>query len=403
MPPVKPKQKPKPKPKKRKPAKKIKTVQIVQTFEESFVTVKAEPAEAFNLVVETSHCRCCFKLMNNQEVQFVANEDILRTFQEVIQISLANSAIATNFCEKCFNDINNYSQFKNLSIAKQQKFLEISTNGGDINMIYEMKVSHRDPLFKDEDTEQKSVVKEETFNWNQDFEVAAESFEDSPEEQIDSFSHSENEISCSENLPEPNSPAEKQIKIPFSTRAKCQQCGMKPRDMRKHLVDYHPIKCYKCRFKAADTEEMMEHIEKRHDAEEQLEPQACQICGKMIRQNMKQHIEAVHENIKKYFCDICGFAGYHRQQMNNHMHKTHLKTVIKCKECDFIAVTNWRLKLHVRNKHMARDPRIKCDHCSRVFCSKAYLQIHIARKHQNKKEAFCSICKREFFSKNDLE
>ena len=268
-------------------------------------------------------------------------------------------------------------------------------------MIYNMKVSHRDPLVKDEDMEQKSDVKEETLNWNQEFEVAPESFEDLLEDNHDSYS--ENEVPYAEILPELDSPAEKNEKIPFSSRAKCLQCGMKPRDMKKHLVDYHPIRCYKCKFKAADSDEMMEHIEKLHDAEEQHDPQACPICGKMIRTKMKKHIEAVHEKIKKYFCDICGFAAYQRQYIMNHMKSSHLKSEIKCDECNFVAVTNWRLKLHKRNRHMEKDPRIKCEHCSRIFCSKAYLQVHIARKHHNKKEAFCSICKREFFSKTDFE
>lgn len=351
------------------------------TIAESFVTIKQEPAEKLNLFEETSYCRCCFKLLSILEVQFSEDVTTLQAFQEIVQLNIEPSPIAASFCESCYNEIISFNQFKTLAILKQQKFIEVTANGGDINEVWEIKLSS-DPLIKDEEIPETNVIKEET--------LKVEMTEECDEELLQEFQ-------------KPKPPSSK--KKPKTVHPKCLQCNERPRSMRRHLLQSHSqnLKCYLCKFQSGDSDTMLKHIEKKHKMDEQLEPQVCPICGKLIKQNIQKHIEAIHKKIRNYFCDLCGFSGYQRQYLINHMRQSHLVKQISCELCEFVTITKGRLNLHMKNKHMSRDAALTCLHCNRVFCTKAYLQEHIERKHQNKKEATCSICERDFFSQAEYE
>jgi hypothetical protein len=409
------KQRKTPRPQKRlqKPPKPLKKHQeqhkVQEVFvEDSFVVVKEEAAERLNLVEETSYCRCCFKAMNFFESQNMITEATLKTFENIIQVPMEISPIASSFCESCHESINSFSQFKNLAILKQQKFIELSNNGGDINDIHQMKVLP-ETVVKDEETEEKSVVKEEVVGW-------AEPCDDLLEERFASDQEHLNDQEDSNDRDESSDPDYKcnlqlrksrPSKLPTTSkkdpakREKCKQCGVKPHDMKKHLLSFHAIKCHRCKFKATDLHEMVDHIQVKHE-NDQLEPQNCPECGKMVRNSLKKHIEAVHRKIRKFFCDICGFSGYERAYLNNHMRQVHLARSIKCPHCDFATITKFRLSLHMQT-HSEKDRRFKCEECNRCFCNSNYLKVHIDRKHKKVKEARCDICNKDFYSKSDYK
>jgi hypothetical protein len=316
------------------------------------------------------------------------------------------SPIASSFCEICQESINSFSQFKDLAILKQQKFIEFSNNGGDINDIHQMKVCP-ETMVKDEETEEKSVIKEEVVGW-------AEPADDLLEERFESDQDDSNDQEDS-NDPDYNQPLNNlQVKKPPASdhpatsekdatkREKCKQCGVKPHDMKKHLLSFHAIKCHRCKFKATDPHEMVDHLELEHE-NDQLEPQNCPECGKSVRNSLKKHIEAVHMKIRNFFCDICGFSGYERAYLTNHMRQVHLARSIKCPHCDFATITQFRLSLHMKNKHAEKDNRFKCDECGRFFCTNNYLKVHIERKHKKIKAARCEICNKDFYSQYDYK
>lgn len=313
--------------------------------------------------------------MSVLEAQFACDEDSLQAFHDIIQLPLEPSLLAASFCGGCYNDINSFNEFRNVAILRQQKFNELTANGGDISEVWDVKLSS-DPLIRDEEVE-KSVIKEETLK----------------------LELNEDEVNLLQEIHK-KPPKKKPKKFP-----KCLQCSERPRSMKQHLLQKHPdnLKCYLCKFHAATSDEMFKHIEKKHERKEQLEPQVCPICGKLVKQSIQKHIEAIHKKIRNYFCDLCNFSGYERQYLINHMKQAHLVKQISCEDCDFVTISKWRLKLHMRNKHMSRDAALTCLECNRVFCTKGYLQEHIERKHQNKREATCTICERDFFSKVEYE
>ena len=51
----------------------------------------------------------------------------------------------------------------------------------------------------------------------------------------------------------------------------------------------------------------------------------CKICNKKFINftYVQEHVEAVHEKIKRYFCDICNYKVYYEWQLRRHLKSKH--------------------------------------------------------------------------------
>ena len=60
----------------------------------------------------------------------------------------------------------------------------------------------------------------------------------------------------------------------------------------------------------------------RHQSSEQ---NRCKICNKKFINftYVQEHFEAVHEKIKRYFCDICNYKVYYEWQFRRHLKSKH--------------------------------------------------------------------------------
>ena len=134
---------------------------------DNFVMVKYEPIEQFSVTEEISFCRCCFKYLNLSHLQHPIDEDLSAIFQELINIILSPCQQAPSFCDNCFNETQNFSNFKSLAIAKNQKFEETLGKNGDICEIYNIKLPSMYVEVKTEDDENiQTVMHEELLDGN---------------------------------------------------------------------------------------------------------------------------------------------------------------------------------------------------------------------------------------------
>ena len=64
--------------------------------------------------------------------------------------------------------------------------------------------------------------------------------------------------------------------------------------------------------------------------------------------SIKQHIEAVHEKIKKHVCEECGYAATRKDRLNVHIEAVH-KTIRKhvCGECGYASSDKGHLRRHI--------------------------------------------------------
>ena len=172
----------------------------------------------------------------------------------------------------------------------------------------------------------------------------------------------------------------------------------------------------------------------------------CKICGYKPIANapsrLEDHIKSVHEKIKRYYCDQCDYACYHKHNIKKH-EKTHQinpsekdkKTEILCKICGYKANIPSRLEDHIKSVHQnvkrfycdqcdyacyykqniqkhkkihQDNPTAKkrkfgnvCNICDKKFKNPTYVQEHIEAVHENIKRFHCNVC--EFASYNEFQ
>ena len=56
----------------------------------------------------------------------------------------------------------------------------------------------------------------------------------------------------------------------------------------------------------------------------------CNLCDFTVKNPfaLKQHIESVHEKVKKYYCDVCNFGFYHSFGLKKHYKRIHGKDLL---------------------------------------------------------------------------
>lgn len=123
-----------------------------------------------------------------------------------------------------------------------------------------------------------------------------------------------------------------------------------------------------------------------------------------MKTNLKNHIENIHERIKNFFCDFCGFGAYNKAILLNHI-RSHFPGRLKCLQCDFATTTEALLRSHVVHTHEEHKgrPRVRCSECNKDFCSNNYLNEHILRRHRQLRDSKCDDCGKFFFSLDDLK
>ena len=93
---------------------------------------------------------------------------------------------------------------------------------------------------------------------------------------------------------------------------------------------------------------------------------------------LQQHISYKHETSKPWKCDLCDFAHSLKQGLDGHKRIAHPdKTKMKvCHICGYKAVTNQNLKTHVEAKH-ENIRNYSCNVCEAKFYNAVQLRNHV--------------------------
>lgn len=124
------------------------------------IPIKQEVIEITPSLFEDSifYCRCCFQIIDpsaESNFHFESIDKVVRAFEDMIQLTLLSSPLASHFCDECFNRISSYEEFKRLALEKQKKFNEIllkPSQSNDFTEIHKMKMPLAPPpvCFKNE-------------------------------------------------------------------------------------------------------------------------------------------------------------------------------------------------------------------------------------------------------------
>ena len=133
-------------------------------------------------------------------------------------------------------------------------------------------------------------------------------------------------------------------------KVKCELCGKRfvnNREYEKHINRSHSatdklFKCIHCEFETLNYEELQPHRRKNHwksfMSKKTKKKEKCPYCDKeisMSRTNqLKEHINNVHLQIKTHQCRICEKKFAQLTHLRNHINSIHNKAKYKCDSCD---------------------------------------------------------------------
>jgi len=212
-------------------------------------------------------------------------------------------------------------------------------------------------------------------------------------------------------------------------RVLCQECGCSLRnnsDLRRHYNKKHlkivRFSCANCSYTSYEKKAMELH-EKKHLPAMQRETYACDqchvvlstkhtlkahqdtvhrklrpfscFCGQSFGQksSLNKHVQAIHEQLKLFECDICFSAFSQKSYMKQHKELMHsaVKPKYPCDECHLAFSTRLAMRNHTR---IHNEPEFECAECEKKFHHKANLLDH--QEHHRTLEFPCEHCKRSF-------
>nr|XP_029710926.1 zinc finger protein 34-like [Aedes albopictus] len=197
---------------------------------------------------------------------------------------------------------------------------------------------------------------------------------------------------------------------------RCEMCKkvFKNRKMLARHQEIHSSENkYKCRycgrwFRARSS--WYNHELKHRNAigkEEKLEREfLCEVCAKgfKTKKQLKDHLEIVHQGVKRYHCDICKKSFTRNGSLAEHKLIQHAGIKqFACNVCGKTFGKEDSLKTH-RSIHLGR--RFRCEVCSKTFLKRAFLTAHVAKYHptdETPKVNSCEICKKVFSSSSHLK
>ena len=155
---------------------------------------------------------------------------------------------------------------------------------------------------------------------------------------------------------------------------------------------------------AEDVEVSDQQKENKKPLEKVKKPRAnipCPRCGKMHRNedHLEKHIMVVHEGIKPYLCDICGYGTNLRVKMDLHMATKHNEDKILsyvCEVCDYNCSNQLHLRAHLQIVHLEGLTPFECGVCQYQCRKRASVVKHMKIVHEKRRPFQCQHCDKSF-------
>ena len=131
----------------------------------------------------------------------------------------------------------------------------------------------------------------------------------------------------------------------------------------------------------------------------------CEQCSKTfkLRSKLKNHIETVHQDIRKYSCDSCNKSYKSKAALQEHELRAHSKLrPYDCKYCIKTFKVHSQLKKHMFQVHLDTKT-YACDICEKHFKSNANLINHKKFQHSHIRNYKCELCPKTFNTSSNLK
>ncbi|KPI94859.1 Zinc finger protein 782 [Papilio xuthus] len=186
---------------------------------------------------------------------------------------------------------------------------------------------------------------------------------------------------------------------------KCPRITKTIEALTKHKMRHVPKSerrfcCTTCN-KTFNSRETLKSHERSHIPIEERKVFRCELCDLKFttRSSAASHKRVVHDKIKSYVCDLCGYACGTNGELRQHraIHSDDKPYV--CRKCSKPFKTYSNLKTHMDTHE---ETSYACYVCSRVLNSRRTLRKHLL-VHEDKCRHVCSYCNKAFKRKQTLK
>ncbi|KPJ17537.1 Zinc finger protein 425 [Papilio machaon] len=185
----------------------------------------------------------------------------------------------------------------------------------------------------------------------------------------------------------------------------CQVCGFNFEtfgSIERHMnIHYRNYVCEECGSGFITKYRLRVHTKSLHEAGNY----PCDICKKVYTtaQKQKNHVAAVHMNLKRFKCPKCPerFSEYFKR--HKHLVETHGMTPLKykCNVCDKSFDRRYSLSRHLKRDHL-EERGFHCDICPYTCFTNNELRVHMI-KHNGERIYECTVCKKSYARKKTLK
>ena len=198
-------------------------------------------------------------------------------------------------------------------------------------------------------------------------------------------------------------------------RKECPECGKFLTNVPEHLKSVHwkvrNFSCPDCPYVSSFSSDLAKHVKARHpdcmdflsfdvkltvghdgisteptfvkvgqvgsDVSSEVKTAPCPFCNKLLA-NVPEHVKAVHNKRKSFFCGICDYKTMFRSDLVKHEDSVHKKLRKSCPDCGK-NVAN--VHEHVRLVHK-KEKKFKCNVCAYMCSKQADMKKHSKNVHK---------------------
>jgi len=122
----------------------------------------------------------------------------------------------------------------------------------------------------------------------------------------------------------------------------------------------------------------------------------CHLCHAQftMTRHLRHHIDSVHNKMKPFLCNYCGYSASSRSGLKLHLRKHTGDKPFGCPDCEYSTADHNSLRRH-RMRHTGVRP-YKCPHCPYSSIQSSTYKMHLKNKHSMDDLSSlmfqCSIC-----------
>ena len=193
-------------------------------------------------------------------------------------------------------------------------------------------------------------------------------------------------------------------------RLKCNVCYKTFKT--RHSFNYHKktqhnkaYNCHICEKVYQIPALLANHITTEHEGVQKPNLSCSQCNNTFVNEsNLRDHIDIVHQGIKKFKCGLCNQTFGYKSHLNDHLMSHAGNKRFKCNQCEKSYFKNNHLKRHMTVAH--EGIKYTCKICNKIFNHGSKLKRHIGEVHEEKKRVIkkltCEICSKVYSDPSGL-